>query len=205
MNAPDLPTPLENPFSTRRTRPGAIEFVFRPGQDAAMLVERLRHTGWRGAIIGPHGTGKSALLATLMPAIKRAGRCPHLIELHDGQRRLPPLRHDELPPVTLLIVDGYEQLSRLSRWRLAWLCRRRGWGLLVTAHASVGLPELYRTETTPDLAAEIVHQLLADRPSPFTAEELAACFAHHSGNLREVLFDLYDLCEQRRPSVEKTI
>ena len=45
--------------------------------------------GWWGEILGPHGAGKSALLATLIPAVERAGRRPVLVELHDGQRRLP--------------------------------------------------------------------------------------------------------------------
>jgi hypothetical protein len=202
MSEAELPTAAENPFSTRRTRPGAMPFIFSCGQDAETLVERLGQNGWRGEVLGPHGSGKSALLATLIPALERAGRHAVLVELHDGQRRLPPDAIRAAPPAasTLLIVDGYEQLNCWSRWRLGRLCRRRGWGLLVTAHASVGLPELCRIAATPELAEKIVGQLLAGRERPFAVEELAEFLRRRQGNLREVLFDLYDLYERRRPS-----
>jgi hypothetical protein len=192
----------ENPFCTRRIRPGALPFLFPPGQNAETLVGRLRECAWQGEILGPHGTGKSALLASLIPALEHAGQRTLLVELHDRQRRLPldPDRRRRLQPFTMLLVDGYEQLSRYRRWRLRRLCRRRGWGLLVTAHASVGLPELFRTAPTPELAGEIVRRLLAGQACPFSTDELAACFARQRGDLREMLFDLYDLYERRRPS-----
>jgi len=190
----------ENPFCTRRVRPGAIPFVFPDGQDAETLVQRLQQSGWWGEIVGAHGAGKSALLATLIPQIELTGRRAVLVELHDGQRRLPLdiNRDSRLRPPMVLIVDGYEQLSRWRRFLLKRRCRRRGWGLLVTAHTPVGLPELYRTAATPDLAERIVGQLMKGQASPFTAAELAERFARHDGNLRETLFDLYDLYEQRR-------
>ncbi len=192
----------ENPFCTRRVRPGAIPFLFPPGEDAETLVWQLQRNGWWGAIVGAHGTGKSALLATLIPQIELAGQHATLVELHDGQRRLPLNlgRDSRLRPPMVLIVDGYEQLSRWRRFLLKRHCRSRGLGLLVTAHAPVGLPELYRTEPTPELAERIVGQLMAGRSPPFTASQLAACFARHRGNVRETLFDLYDLYEHSRSS-----
>jgi hypothetical protein len=91
-------------------------------------------------------------------------------------------------------------VGRWSRWRVKRLCRRRGWGLLATAHASVGLPELCRIAATPELAERIVGRLSAGQERPFAAEEVTECFVRRRGNLREVLFDLYDLHERRRPS-----
>jgi len=192
--------PSENPFCTRRVRPGAIPFLFPAGQDAEALVRRLQQSGWWGEIIGTHGAGKSALLATLIPQIELAGQHAAIVELHDGQRRLPLdiNRDSRLRPPMVLIVDGYEQLSRWRRFLLKRRCRRRGWGLLVTAHAPAGLPELYRTAATPDLVETIVGQLMGGQASPFTVMELTECFARRNGNLRETLFDLYDLYEQRR-------
>jgi len=103
------------------------------------------------------------------------------------------------------MVDGYEQLSRWSRWRLKRLCRRRGCGLLVTAHASVGLPQLYRTTPTRHLAETIVGRLMAGRTPPFSVAEVTECFVRHGGNLREVLFDLYDLYERQRPAAGQNL
>ncbi len=198
----DEPRTSENPFCTRRVRPGAIPFIFPPGQNAETLVERLRQAGWRGEIVGPHGSGKSTLLAALTAAIKRAGRRTVLIALHDGQRRLPlDLQGDpRLDPSTVLIVDGYEQLGCWSRLMLKRFCRRRGVGLLATAHDSVGLSTLCRTVATPELAQRIVGELMGGREPPFTPEEVSDCLSLHGGDLREMLFNLYDLYEKRRPS-----
>jgi len=192
----------DNPFSTSRVRPGAIPFVFSPGETAETLVGRLQQAGWWGEIIGRHGSGKSTLLAALTAAIERAGQPTVLVTLHDGQRRLPlDLRHDgRLRPPVVLIVDGYEQLGRWHRLLLKRFCRRQGIGLLVTAHESMGLPLLCATTVTLDLAEQIVRQLLGDQSSPFTAAEVSQALSRRDGDLRETLFDLYDLYEQRRPA-----
>jgi hypothetical protein len=184
-----------------------MPFLFPAGEDAETLIGKLRGHGWRGEIVGAHGTGKSALLAALVPAIERAGRRPLWITLHDGQRRLPldVQRELRLRSPTLVIVDGYEQLSRWSRFRLTRLCRRRALGLLVTAHDSVGLPELFRTAAAAELFSKIVAQLLAGAPCPWDRSDLAERLARHGGNLREALFDLYDLYEQRRPAAGQNL
>ena len=137
----------ENPFCTRRVRPGAIPFLFPPDQTAEALIERLQTAGWRGEIVGPHGSGKSTLLASLISVLERVGRRTVLVELHDGQRRLPPELWSDarLETPAVLVIDGYEQLSRFSRFRLRWFCHRRGVGLLITTHQPMGLPTLCQT------------------------------------------------------------
>jgi len=188
----------ENPFCTRRIRPGAMPHLFPSGLSAQCLVDRLHDADWWGEIIGPHGSGKSSLLAAIIPAIERAGRATLLVELHDGQRRLPiDLSNDgRLSPPAVVIVDGYEQLNRWNRSRLKRCCRNRKLGLLVTAHQSVGLPFLFQTEPSVALAEEIVAQLLRDR-DPLDASAIQQSYARHHGDFREMLFDLYDLCEPR--------
>ena len=142
-----------------------------------------------------------------MPASERAGQRTLWITLHDGQRRLPPeaQRQLQLGAPTLLVVDGYEQLGRWSRFRLRRLCRRRGLGLLVTAHELASLPELYRTPPMPNRWRESWPELLAGEPCPWTSTDLAERLARHGGNLRETLFELYDLYEQRRPAAGRNL
>jgi hypothetical protein len=197
----------ENPFCTRRIRPGGIPFLFPLGEDTETLLERLRTNGWRGEIVGPHGSGKSALLATLIPALERAGHRVTLIELHDGQRRLPAqsaaqlLGRQESSPTAspgILVVDGYEQLPRWRRWLLRRRCRRCGWGLIVTSHASVGLPPLWQTSVTPELAQRIVDGLTPSELPLLTPSDLSECLARHHGDMRETLFSLYDCYEESR-------
>ncbi|HEX4143264.1 MAG TPA: hypothetical protein VHY91_06920 [Pirellulales bacterium] len=193
-----------NPFATRNVRPGAIPYFFPAGVDAARLVERLAAGDWRGQIIGPHGSGKSTLLTTLLPEMEARDRRPRLIALHDGQRRLPE-RLERMPEIderAVIVVDGYEQLGWWARWRLDRLCQRRGCGLLVTAHRPVGLPLVLETLTTAELAEQLVERLTRDT-SPIDRQEVVARFAARGGNLREVLFDCYDL--YRRRAAESTV
>jgi hypothetical protein len=188
-----------NPFSTRHVRPGALPYVFPPEGDLHRLVARLQANHWWGQIIGPHGSGKSTLLATLTPALARAGRDPRAITLHDGERSLAA--HSSMlegaGANSIVIVDGYEQLSRLRRWRLKRFCRRRASGLLVTSHTPVGLPPLAIT-AVDERTAEAVLRLLVPQPGTVGRDDLLRALAAHPGDLRETLFELYDVYEARR-------
>jgi hypothetical protein len=193
---------MNNPFASRRVRPGAIPFQFPHGVDATALVARLSRLGWRGAIIGPHGTGKSTLLAALSPEFARVGRDVRLLSLHDAQRRLPQGFLKGLPAKSpeIVVVDGYEQLNRWSRWRLDRRCRALGSGLLVTAHGPTGLPLLFRTAVDEKLAERIVDHLLGtygNCPSVIDRDDVRRAWSKHGGNLRETFFDLYDTYQNR--------
>jgi len=188
-----------NPFSTRHVRPGAIPYLFPEGEDAATLLARLERSAWRGQIVGPHGSGKSALLATLVAALETRGKPVLPVTLHDGARKIPGgLDALQAERGTLVIIDGYEQLAFWNRLLLRRHCRRRGLGLLVTAHRSVGFPQLFRTTTSIALAEQLANRLLGGRPLPLDRAELRQQFDEHQGNLREVFFSLYDAYERGR-------
>lgn len=188
-----------NPFCTRCVRPGARPFLFLPGQTAADLVDRFRRAGRRGAVVGPHGSGKSTLLAALLPELERQGQHIAAIALHDGQRHLPRC----FPPPsaradTVVVVDGYEQLGFCARCRLCWLCRRRQLGLLVTVHAAVRLPVLFRTEVDLPLAQRLAQVLQNGFPKRIHDADVARLFPQCEGNLRDLWFQLFDLYEVRQ-------
>lgn len=202
--------PDSNPFATRFVRPGALSFEFPPGQSARQLVERLAAQGWRGAIVGPHGSGKSTLLAALLAELRARGHVVAEVSLHEGQRWLgrwpepfdgegaggcSPARAG-LPAV--LAIDGYEQLGLASRWLVHWRCRRRRLGLVVTTHRPTALPALFETRPTADLAARLVDRLLGDNAAASWTQAAERSFAAQRGNVREVLFELYDLYEAQR-------
>lgn len=186
--------PASNPFASQNLRPGVIPYLFPANESSADLVERLRAGDWWGQIIGPHGSGKSTLLVSLLPQIERAGKQPHLVTLHQGQRRLPPVQR---ATDTLLIVDGYEQLSWWSRLWVNWKCRRSGCGLLVTAHADAGLPTLLQTAPTVELAQQVAGHLLSGSQGTVTSDDVSAAFTATQGNIRETLFKLYDVYQQQ--------
>lgn len=200
MSSAPEPLLATNPFSTRHVRPGAIPYLFPPDASCETLLACLEQNAWFGQIVGPHGSGKSALVATLIAALGAREHPVERIELHDGQRALPGglARIAALARGTLVIVDGYEQLATWNRLRLRRCCRRQGLGLLVTVHTPVRLPLLFSTEATPQLAERIVQYLLGQLPWPVSEAELHRAFERHQGNLRELLFDLYDAYEQRR-------
>jgi len=192
------PSRYANPFATCWTRPGAMAFRFPRGKSAERLVAELAASDWQGEIIGPHGSGKSTLLDTLIPHFVAAGRSVALVTLHDGQRRLPARWLDKSLASSrpLVIIDGWEQLTWLSRRIVRRRCCRASAGLLVTSHAATGLPLLFRTQPTRELVDELVSALTARIPSPITESDVAASHACRGSNLRELLFLLYDRHEQ---------
>ena len=147
-----------NPFCTSRIRPGALPFQFAPGCSAAALVDRLAELGSRAQIVGPHGSGKSTLIMALIDELASRGVHAPVLVQRDRQRSLDWGKLAELAaatrssaagrpaaqpsggapatvrrsPQAFVVVDGYEQLGRLSRWRLDWFCRRQAAGLVVT-------------------------------------------------------------------------
>jgi hypothetical protein len=195
-----------NPFATRFVRPGAMPFLFPLTIDVERLSARLIECRWRGAIIGPHGSGKSTLLAELRPALIRAGRRIVHFSLHDGERRLPEEAANSGPwdAATIVIVDGYEQLSEFSRGALDRQCRRAGSGLVVTSHGQIHLPELYRTRVDLELLHRIVDRLTCDDRRFISDLDIEQAFCLHGQNAREAFFLLYDLHERRwREAVEQ--
>jgi hypothetical protein len=200
-------SPLGNPFATRFTQPAAGEYLFPGDVDAEALVARLRGSGWWGQITGPHGSGKSTLVQTLLPRIEATGR---VIVFHTVSPFLPRSASFALPfgsrpagvvewgSATQIVLDGFEQLGWLQRTWWKWQCRRHGAGLLVIGHDDLGLPPLWQTETSAELTRLVVYRLLGEsKPAWLPAEQLDEFFAAHQGNVREVLFALYDLYEQQ--------
>lgn len=199
------PAPASNPFSTAFVRPGALPFLWGKGESPQTVIERLAAQGWWGQIVGAHGSGKSTLLAELIANLSPEQRV-RIFELHDGQRSLGvPLSRLAEDGTTLIVVDGYEQLWRWNRWRLRSQCRRDNLGLLVTAHADMGLPWLYCTTCDQATALAVVERLLSDCEGEqdealrrTLIDHAAAAYHRHGGNCRELLFELYDVYEALR-------
>ena len=188
-----------NPFSTRFTRPGAIPYIFSPGTSCNALRKRLAELSWTAQVIGPHGSGKSTLIHQLSAAFAQVDREVVLVTLNDRQRKLPITRTDSRlwNDETLVIIDGFEQLNWWNRLWLQQICGKRRAGLLVTAHTDVGLPTLEETTVCLKTAKTIVAHLSTGQ-CPVADDLLADYLRKHNGNMREVLFGLYDQYEQIR-------
>jgi hypothetical protein len=198
---PESNSTLTNPFCASRLRPGTIDFIFEHGMSLAQLVDALEVNRWRGEITGRHGTGKSTLLAALIPAIEGRGRLVKSVASAAEQRKLPRGYLTSLrltAGLGVAVVDGIEQLSAWSRLRLKRCCKSNGLGLVAASHRSTRLPRIYQTAIDVPRAWKVVERLQESFAPLVRISDLVDRLAQRHGNLREALFDLYDLYEQRR-------
>jgi len=192
----------KNPFTARRIRPGTIPFLFGDDDrdEPQQLVDRLAECNWRGQIIGPHGTGKSTLLETLEAPLDKAGRFLLRFTLHADERRMPAGWRSQIRgnTNTQVVIDGFEQLGFFRRRLVRAICTWHRAGLLVTAHESVGLTTIHQTFSSFTLAERVLENLLPDYRRHLDSEAIKQSYQRHQGNIREVLFDMYDLYESLR-------
>jgi hypothetical protein len=198
-----------NPFRSANIRPGATTFVAE-GITIGSLIQRL--VGLRQAqIIGPHGSGKSTLVQALHEHCSQMGWQVRKLVL-DG-RCDSSKRHwgDLLAALTagmttnaLCVIDGFELLPWWRRRQVIRDCRRDDQRLLITAHDEMGLPTLYRTCVDLRLAKRVVELILQRESSPAVVPEdqVRELLDQHRGNLRELLFALYDEYERGRLTID---
>lgn len=196
-----------NPFATCYTAPGCVPFFVAATplaveQFFARLHQQWVDCGRVGAIVGPHGCGKSTLVAALQKSWTQeySYKVTH-IALHNGQRTLPAwFWQRDFRKQDLVIVDGYEQLGWWARWQLNRLRRHTSCGLLVTTHAECRLPTLQRIEPSYETLLAVVRRLLAQlgdslRTESFITRHVPAAWQETGANARETLFRLYDCWE----------
>lgn len=190
-----------NPFSSRFIRPGAREYLFPPNDSLDCVLQRLREKRIV-QLVGPHGSGKS----TLVEMICRAIDCDFVkmvIRSHED-------KNDSLKKINsaigacsanhLIILDGIEQLKASQQNRILAQCQKRNLMLLVTTHESVGIETLLQTESSYMVFKQIVDEMLASESSNVALvdeAEMAKAFQNNGPNIREALFELYDVFERR--------
>ncbi len=186
-----------------------MEYRFPAGEDAeavaARLIGQLLRCG-TAAIVGPHGTGKSTLLHTLLPLLKPVFPELDRIQLNSATDCLAALRAwrrgrgrrdgSNAAGDRCLVIDGFEQLGWTTRQRLIWqamrwrktsLFKRRGQQpqtcLLVTAHRpQLAVDTLYRTLWDDRIVRRLTEEKLAGLPWPERSSMLRAA-DHHAMTL----------------------
>jgi hypothetical protein len=186
-----------NPFSTRFIRPGCVAPLDATGRPlpVAVLAARVRAAPLH-ALVGPHGSGKSNLLAALAAELEPQGPV-HSVPVRAARHVSRVVRSIvRLGAGAVVCIDGWERLGFAGRWVIRGVARWRRASLLVTAHRAGGLPVLVTCVPTPALLGHIV-AALPSHGGRISPHDLAAAFVRHAGNLREALLDLYDLFEER--------
>ena len=201
--------PPTNPFSASRVRPGTIDYRFgdEEGDDAALdrLLERWCACGRQGALVGPHGAGKSTLLHSLRRRLAERGERTLLLRPALRRRNSPYVRRILVAPrPRILLVDGWEMLPRRLRRTLLRPPTVGGFGVIATTHRPCRAPVLARVEPTVDAALRVAQALAPNCRGLPERAEIEQLFARRGGNLRELLFDLYDHWESTQFSAGDT-
>ncbi len=181
--------PCENPFRVERLQ----GLPFRFG-DASLeeLLGTLKARQYQGAIVGPHGHGKSTLLELLRQELNAQGQVTSFLQLTESTQRTQSvlLRNWLALAVeeTILMLDGAERLSWWN-WRKLKSVRKRG--LILTTHRPGYLETLYECRTSPELLEDLVEELTLGVPGVVT-RNLRQLYSACNGNVRECLRTLYD-------------
>ncbi|MEO8350561.1 MAG: hypothetical protein ABI680_02450 [Chthoniobacteraceae bacterium] len=184
-------TPADpNPFAPERL--ADAPFHFSAGTDWETILARLEAKGWRGAIIGAPGTGKSILLHQLSRHLEARGLAPRLFSLRtesgaaEKQAVLDAVRTFKAPD--FLLLDGAELLTT-KQWLPLHSAAVHCAGCVITIPRSGRLPAIFETQVTPAAIEAIVEDLTGGSLPPGEASSL---FARHRGNLRNCLAELHE-------------
>ena len=193
-----------NPFATRFIQPGAISYQCFDGGNVAQLAQRfLELPSKRGIVIGPHGSGKSTLIASLVDELSillPESQIHHLRFSTDRPAwRSLLVSTRQWTRSSIVVLDGYEQLKYGTRFFVERTARTRSISILATAHQPVrGFEPIWTTSVSESSSHWVVEQLLQQAGHPADAMELlkseawTRSRAMHGQNLRESLFDMYD-------------
>lgn len=178
--------PSENPF--RSGCVDALGYVSPSGEPWTEIESRVRATGFRGAIVGPHGHGKSTLMFRLAKLDPPAGHEEHgVIQVMPDGSNLRQVKHAIATHKGYLFIDGYDLLP----WRTRAALRKRR-EVIMTSHRETRLPTLVRCETTPGLLDDLVGRLSPNVREALGENDLMLLHARHAGNVRDALRELYD-------------
>ena len=176
----------ENPFRTSRLLELPVHWG---GKTPESLLARWHAAGRRGALVGPHGTGKTTRLRALAEHLAGEGWRIVWVQWHDDRATTPVDWRAALASAdarTVACLDGSENLGLLAAYQLRRYINRAG-GVLATRHrASPFIPTLARHMPDPEIFS--AHASLL---SPGVEADARAAFASASGNAHEAFRLLY--------------
>jgi energy-coupling factor transporter ATP-binding protein EcfA2 len=202
-------TLTSNPFATCYFQPGAIEFQFFGQTTIDSLAGRCLEKPGCYLILGPHGSGKSTLLRSLQRSFDATdSRQPSLLVQLLGDGTANRTFRESLPQwesASVILLDGFEQLSWWNRQQVLWRARRLKRPLVTTTHHRVrGFEVLWETSIDQTTERWVIGELLHNQPvevvqRAMESDEWHASRRTHGQNLRESLFDMYDWWRAQKP------
>ncbi len=180
----------ENPFRVDRVH--ALPFEFE-NDSFDLFYSRLKAAQFRGAIIGPHGTGKTTLLNEVQNQLQQAGIPHKALRLMDDGRDCNKDRIqkwlDSSSEEMVLILDSAGLLNYWD-WQRVKRKAKRYAGLLITAHKPGRLPTLIELQPSVQTLIHLVRKLEPEQSIP--DDRLQELYRDCNGNLRDCFRKLYD-------------
>lgn len=178
--------PSENPF--RSARVDALDYVSPSGESWEAIEARVQAAGFRGALVGPHGHGKTTLMTRLATLDPPSGADRHeIVQVAADGSNLDEVERVLSEERPRLFIDGYDLLP----WRLRRAVRRHP-EAIVTSHRETRMPTLLLFETTPNLLGMLIVRLSPAVHDALGDDAVASLHAVHRGNVRNALRELYD-------------
>jgi hypothetical protein len=172
----------ENPF--RASRIEALAFRLDGGWDA--LLARLEAASWRGAVVGPRGTGKTTFLEALAPRLAARGFRPRFVRLSEERPEAPDGAFEVRGGADVVLLDGAEQLGFFAGRRAARHPR-----IVATQHRPGRLPTLIETKAGGALLDDLLGELLGAEAGAWR-DRARSLLRERGGDVREVWRSLYD-------------
>ena len=160
-----------------------------------------------GAIVGPHGHGKTTLLSELQKRLQADQWDILRIKLDTSHPELTQQHWDSIHLAgsgqlrSILILDGAEQLTKRA-WKQLLSSLPSEAGLLITSHDSGLLPTIFQSTSELFTFQQIVCFLLNVCEITELNEQwqvaVSAAYQKNAGDIRQALFQLYDDCAENR-------
>lgn len=192
----DQPRPCDNPFNAQHL--DSLRYI-EYEHSLIEIANRLKQHRYRGAICGPHGCGKTALLQALGDQLMEHGLTPLTLFMNSNERGQLPTEWKRTikraRPTDALLLDGYDLLPI---WARAWVvfASWKAGAVVVTTHRRVHLTTVARPTTSPRLLRQLIDQLA---PSVNGTIDTNRLYQECQGNLRDALRKAYDLYADSHP------
>jgi len=179
-----------NPFRAERIH--SLKFRFH-NDTWEQVLRRLELVDFRGAVVGPQGSGKTTFLFELGRQLQVLGHATQYFCIGQDKElnKVEWSKLANLQPGLTLLVDGTEILGPL-RWYQFGVRTQTARAVIITRHAPCRWPTILSTHTTPALVADLITELLGSRLDPPDNDEVKRLFEIHRGDARQILRACYD-------------
>ena len=197
MNAED------NPF--RRSAIANIRYEIT-SEDLQHILDKLKIQNYCGAILGPHGSGKSTLMEDIQHGLEGEGKKTQWIRIHKESEK--SVKRAAIKKIlacdvnTINFLDGAESLGVINWITLAYKIKKKRRTLIATTHYPCPLPRIFKTYTSQAQALELTQKLAAEYWNPTLEAVAKNAYTKNKGDVREVFRACYLYLSHREYTVD---